>query len=136
MKLSLRKDIIQQIQTNAIVKIVPSSIKDAGVGVITLTAIKQGTVVFKPERNHFIQWEEVSGISDKTKQHIESVCNNNEFGFWLDRSINDIGAAYFVNHSDTPNLIHYITNDIYVALKDIQIGEELTCKYQKGEIDW
>jgi SET domain-containing protein len=134
--MSIKNQILQQIQNDLIVKIVPSSIKGAGVGVIALTPITKGEVVFKPKKNYFINWEEVSFANCDTIKHVKTVCNHNEFGFWLDREINDIGAAYFVNHSDKPNLIHDLSNDIYFACEDIKKGEELTCKYLPEEIDW
>ena len=131
-----KNQIIQQIQNRAIVKLVPSSISGAGVGVVALTPIYQGEVVFKPEQNHFIQWAEVSFANEESIRHIKSVCNNNEFGFWIDRQVNEIGAAYFVNHSGEPNLTHDLSSDIYFAARNIEIGEELTCKYLPEEIDW
>jgi SET domain-containing protein len=134
--MNLKTQIIQQIQSGIVVKIVPSSIKGAGVGVVALTPIEKGEIVFQPEKNCFIQWGEVSFASEESIQHIKSVCNNDEFGFWLDRPVNEIGASYFVNHSDEPNLTHDLSTDIYFAAKNIEIGEELTCKYLSNEIDW
>jgi SET domain-containing protein len=131
-----KSQIIQQIQNDIIVKIVPSTISGAGVGVVALTPIEKDEIVFVPQKNHFIRWEEVSFANQSSIDHIKSVCNNDDFGFWLDRPINDIGAAYFVNHSEDPNLTHDLLNDIYFAAKNIQIGEELTCKYLPNEIDW
>ncbi len=40
----------------------------------------------------------------------------------------------FINHSDNPNIES--TPDADRAIKDIQIGEEMTCDYEKYEKDW
>lgn len=135
--MSLNKQALtNQIRNGILVKLVPSSIIDAGVGVITLTEIYENEVVFAPKDQCFIRWGEVADIGHIVLEHIKKVCNNNEYGFWIDCHINDIGAAYFVNHSEEPNLIHDKQCDIYYAARKIVIGEELTCKYSPDEIDW
>lgn len=132
----LKKQILNQLRDKAVVKIVPSSIIGAGVGVVALTTIDKNEIVFAPESNQFVLWQEVSLCGKEVVDHIKSVCNNNEFGFWIDCEVNKINAAYFVNHNDAPNLHHDLDNDIYYALKDIEIGDELTCKYLPEEMDW
>ena len=131
-----RSELTKQILNGALVKLVPSSIVNAGVGVIALTEIDSDEIVFTPKDICFIRWGEVQGVESNIINHIKKVCNNNSYGFWIDCQINDIGAAYFVNHSDEPNLIHDKERNIYYAAKKISIGEELTCKYSSDEIDW
>jgi SET domain-containing protein len=132
----LKKQILRQLRDQAVVKVVPSSIVGAGVGVIALTTIDKNEIVFAPESNQFILWQEVSLCGQEVVDHIKSVCNNNDLGFWIDCEVNKISAAYFVNHSDEPNLYHDLNTDIYYAIKDIEIGDELTCKYLPEEINW
>jgi SET domain-containing protein len=132
----LKKQILRQLHNAAVVKVVPSSIVGAGVGVVAVTSIDKNEIVFAPEDNHFVLWEEIASCGEDVANHIERVCNSNEFGFWIDCEINKISAAYFVNHSDEPNLHHDLNTDIYYAIKDIEIGDELTCKYLPEEINW
>jgi len=134
--MNLKNKILQQIMWDIVVKIVPSKIPNAGVGVIPLTSIEKGEIVFKPKINVFISWEELSSIENGIFEHIKKTCNNNQYGFWVDCPINDIHAAYFVNHSEDPNLYHDLEADVYYAIKNIPKGEELTCKYLPEEIDW
>lgn len=131
-----KQQLTNQIRNGILVKLVPSSIVGAGVGAVTLTEIDKGEIVFAPKDQCFIRWGEVADIGHIVLEHIKKVCNNNEYGFWIDCHVNDIGAAYFVNHSDEPNLIHDREHDIYYAARKIKIGEELTCKYSPDEIDW
>jgi len=131
-----KHQLISQICGGIVVKLVPSSIVGAGVGVITLTEIDENEVVFMPRDPCFVRWSELEDAQDNILEYIKKVCNNNEYGFWIDCQINDIGAAYFVNHSEEPNLIHDKERDIYYAVRKICIGEELTCKYSSDEIDW
>ena len=131
-----KNELINQIRNGVLVKIVPSSIIGAGVGVEVLTEIDKDEVVFAPKETHFVCWDELFDVEDDVINYIKKVCHNNKYGFWIDCHINDIGAAYFVNHSDEPNLIHNAERDIYYAARKIKIGEELTCKYSLDEIDW
>jgi SET domain-containing protein len=132
----LKKQILNLLLDKAVVKIVPSRIAGAGVGVIALNSIDKDEIVFSPDTNCFISWQEVSSCSDEVLKHIKDVCHTNEFGFWIDCELNKINASYFVNHSESPNLRHDVETDTYYALRNIDVGEELTCKYLPEEITW
>jgi len=134
--MNLKNKILHQILWGVVVKLAPSRIPNAGVGVVTLTTIEKGEIVFKPKNNIFISWEELSNVESGIFEHIKKTCNNNQYGFWIDCAVNDISASYFVNHSEDPNLYHDLDTDIYYAIKNITKGEELTCKYLQKEIDW
>jgi hypothetical protein len=131
-----RTDLINRILRGPSVKLVPSSIAGAGVGVVTLTEIRSGQVVFAPRHNHFVRWSELAGLPDSVTGYVKQICNHDAEGFHLDCHLNEVGAAYFVNHSLKPNLTHDRGSDVYYAARDIRIGEELTCVYDPDEIDW
>lgn len=130
-----KKQAINQSINGIITQLIPSSIVGAGVGVKCLTEIYKDEIVFKPENNCFIAWREIHH-PPHIINYIKKICNHNEHGFWIDCLINNIGSAYFVNHSEVPNLFHDKQNDTYYALRDIEIGEELTCLYSEDEMDW
>jgi SET domain-containing protein len=131
-----KRELINQIRNGILVKLVPSSIVGAGVGVQALTEINKNEIVFAPKEIYFVDWSEIRDVEEHIIKYIKKVCNHNEHGFWIDCGINDISAAYFVNHAEDPNLIHDKERDIYYAAKKVEIGEELTCKYSPDEIDW
>ena len=131
-----KQKIEKEILYDIVVKLAPSKIANAGVGVFALTPIEKDEIVFRPEKNEFIPWESLKGIEANIYKHIKSVCNHDDYGFWIDCSINKVGPAYYVNHSDVPNLYHDLQTDTFHAIKNIAIGEELTCKYLPKEIDW
>jgi len=131
-----KQQITNLINNGIVTQLIPSSIEGAGVGVRTLSEVKKGEIVFAPRDNCFVQWGELYDQSGLIIDYIKKICNHNSYGFWIDCDINDIGAAYFVNHSETPNLFHDRGGDTYYALHNIKIGEELTCKYSPDEIDW
>jgi SET domain-containing protein len=131
-----KKQILEELLIHPIVKLAPSSIPNAGVGVFALTPMSKGEKIFYTKKNIFIEWMEIKGLEDNIIQHIRQTCNNNEYGFSIDRCLNELSPSYYVNHSDDPNLFHDMELDIYWAIKDIAIGQELTCKYLTNEIDW
>ena len=134
--MSLRNQILQELFDKTIVKLAPSKINNAGVGVFAMSEIEKEDIVFATNTNKFIQWFEIEGIDQNISRYIKQMCNHNEHGFWIDCPVNKISPSYYVNHSENPNLYHYLDTDTYYAIKNIEIGEELTCKYLPEEIDW
>ena len=61
------------------------------------------------------------------------MCNSNKDGLYLSRSPNNINLAYFVNHSDNPNVFHNLKLDRFVAIRDIGVDEEIVCIYNEDE---
>jgi len=134
--MDLRNQILQELFDKTIVKLAPSQINNAGVGVFAMSEIEKEDIVFATNTNKFIQWFEIEGIEQNISHYIKQMCNHNEHGFWIDCPVNKISPSYYVNHSEEPNLYHDLNTDTYFALKNIKIGEELTCKYLPEEVDW
>jgi hypothetical protein len=134
--MNLRNQILQELFDKTIVKLAPSQINNAGVGVFAMSEIEKEDIVFATNTNKFIQWFEIEGIEQNISHYIKQMCNHNEHGFWIDCPVNKISPSYYVNHSEEPNLYHDLNTDTYFALKNIKIGEELTCKYLPEEVDW
>jgi hypothetical protein len=134
--MNLKNQILQELFDKTIVKLAPSQINNAGVGVFAMSEIEKEDIVFATNTNKFIQWFEIEGIEQNISHYIKQMCNHNEHGFWIDCPVNKISPSYYVNHSEEPNLYHDLNTDTYFALKNIKIGEELTCKYLPEEVDW
>ncbi len=116
-----------------IVRLKPSTINNAGVGVFAVTFIPKDTLIFKPQRNYLIRWEE---IPIEALPYFKSICNIQDNGILIDCEPNKISAAYFVNHSHNPNLLHNLETDEFWAVRDISVDEELTCYYLPSERNW
>lgn len=127
-----KKSIIRSINYNTKTRLKPSTVC-SGVGVFALIDIKKGEDIFldiSPDLI-FIKWEL---IQDNTvKDYLSTMCNSNDKGIYLSRLPNEINISYYVNHSEQPNVFHDLENDRYLAIRDIQAGEEILCKYTDKE---
>ena len=102
----------------------------SGIGLFTDESIKKGTVVWKYNTtfDHLFTKEEMNQLSDAAKEQLHKYAYFDEkYGKYL--LCGD--DARFFNHSDNPNCLDNISDeDISVAGRDIEKGEELTCNYK------
>lgn len=124
---------IKESLTKPIVRLQPSTVKNAGIGLFAVTYIPKDTLLFPSPNNHLIEWKY---IPELVRDYLKSICHNTSEGVYLDRPPNEIYTAYYVNHSENPNVFHDSAKDNYWAIRDIQPGEELTCYYLIEERDW
>jgi SET domain-containing protein len=92
-----------------------------GIGLFTLEKIEKGQVIAE-----LSEFDIKIKKDDVPQKHIEMF----EFYFGVEK---DCYQTYFdnmrfMNHSDYPNCID-AKNGMCIAIKDIEIGEELTCDY-------
>ena len=104
-----------------------------GVGVFSLCDIPKGTIIWK-ERQEAVKvpWDK---IPKWMEDNIVSLTWCDEKGFWIDCDLDRIYQAYYVNHSDDPNL-GVDEEDFYIAIRDIKKDEELLYRYSEQEKDW
>lgn len=133
----MKKHILNSIKAESYVHLKPSLVCD-GVGVFALRFIKKGTTLFADvvSDTDFTKWDTLRDIDSNVIKYIKSICNGNDSGFYLSRTINNINLAYYVNHSNTPNTHHDLSNDRFVTIRDIMEGEEILCEYVPEEMDW
>lgn len=130
----MRKQIINSILNNCNVRLQQSTVCN-GVGVFAITPIPAGTTLFKdviPD-TEYIEFAELSNISETVISYLVSMCNSDESGIYLSRTVNNINISYFVNHSENPNVEHDLNHDEYRAIRNINVGEEILCVYCENE---
>lgn len=110
----------------------PSSVCN-GVGVFALVDIIQDTCIFKPRKQKYIYWTEVSS---EIKSNLEQLTYCDEEGFWIDCDLDCIGPQYYINHSNSPNVAYNKDTGELYATRNIKKDEELTDYYFPGERDW
>lgn len=131
----IKQTIIQNILHNTNLRLKPSKVCD-GVGLFTIHPIKKGEVLMKDVTadTTFISWAELPGLHADVKSYLNTMCNSTAHGIFLSRTPNNINLAYFVNHSDSPNVTHDLNLDEFVAIRDIESGEEIVCVYTQEEM--
>ena len=110
----------------------PSKVCD-GVGVFSLCDIPKGTIIWKERQEPVkVPWDK---IPKWMEDNIVSLTWCDKDGFWIDCDLDRIYQAYYVNHSDNPNL-GVDEKDYYIAIRNIKKGEELLYRYSEQEKDW
>ena len=105
----------------------------SGVGVFSLCDIPKGTMIWKGRQEaKKILWDE---IPEWMHDHIVSLTWCDKEGFWIDCDLDRIYQAYYVNHSDEPN-IGIDKDEFYIAIRDIKKDEELLYRYSTNEQSW
>jgi SET domain-containing protein len=130
-----KQKIIQNILHNTNLRLKPSKVCD-GVGLFAIRPIRTGDVLLQDVTadTTFIQWAELPGLHQDVKSYLNTLCNSTTDGIFLSRTPNNINLAYFVNHSDSPNVTHNLNSDEFVALRDIEVDEEIVCVYAQEEM--
>jgi hypothetical protein len=130
----IKKEIIDNISKNTKLRLKPSKVCD-GVGLFSIVEIKEGEVIFDDVTadDIYIRWDEIPDLRDEVKNYLNSMCNSDPDGLYLSRTPNNINLAYFVNHSDNPNVFYNLELDRFIAIKDIGVDEEIVCVYNEDE---
>lgn len=106
----------------------PSAIE--GLGVYSSVPIRKGDLVwaFDQRFDRLIPKAEIETAPDHLREFFE------RYGYdmpgYPDALALDADEGRFMNHADAPNL-DFTSPDRGVALRDIPVGEELTCNYHE-----
>src|SRR3989338_3261498 len=107
-----------------------------GIGLFADEFIKKGTLVqrFEPGFDLIISQDELTKLSEAAKsEFLKYAYKNKETGKYILCADN----TRFLNHSAEPNLTSKdIHEEIDIAAKDIQQGEELTVNYNEFDADF
>ncbi len=131
-----RDEILESIR-NLKVKLAPSKINNAGVGLFALVDIPKDNLIFdfKTEDHHF-KYEEIYDFPKEIIDYIWGMTDGTENGFNLDVPAFMMYSAYYVNHSYFPNVFWDRRTGELFSTKNIAIGEELTTYYKPSERDF
>jgi len=104
-----------------------------GIGVFAISDIKKGTLLFEYDITEMV-WvnaSEIANTSDKIKKMYEDFCVVKDNGtlYGCPANFNQLTMAWYMNHSDTPN-VEIDENYDFRTLREIKDGEELTINYK------
>jgi hypothetical protein len=112
----------------------PSRLVPTQVGLFALMPIAAEKIVLPYryfDESRLISWEELESLDEATRHKLKQYCYKSKKGIHAPKDINTIGICYFINHSCEPNLYCTRKGD-FVALRNIQIDEELTADLEKN----
>lgn len=101
-----------------------------GVGVFAVRAIPRSTYVFAPDDDALVsvRQQDIRQLPRAIRRLYEDFCIRRGRTLLCPVSFNSLRPAWYVNHSDSPNLA---ADDEYrfYSLRQIRAGEELTIDY-------
>ncbi len=111
----------------------PSKVCD-GVGVFALTEIPKDTLIWRifPKEYHKYKWEE---IPNEYEDYVTNMTFCDEEGFKIDCDLDRLYGAYYVNHSENPN-VRIGKHDEYISTRIIYKDEEILYNYPPKDKIW
>ena len=100
-----------------------------GIGVESMQLITKGSIIWKycDRFNKIYTVEDLKHLTPIEKDFVDTYMYSNEHGDY----VLDLDNSRFMNHSSKPNTSFPYDSEYGYALKDITIGEELTCDYRE-----
>ncbi len=124
---------LKDLENNSFTRLAPCT---HGVGVIAIRKIPKDTDPFHGVLDfkfHKIRVEKILGdpnLVEGVKKLVRDMCPEVDGYYYVPSySINEIGIGYYLNHSSNPNMGEKNGGEDFMALRDIEIGEELTVDY-------
>lgn len=105
-----------------------------GIGLFADQFIPKGTTTWQYDPEFDVAFSEEAFKRLPNQQASDTFLKRSYYDYDLKKYILCCDDQCFINHSDNPNIDS--TPGLDIALKDIQIGEELLCDYTKFEFDW
>lgn len=126
-----KKEILKELE-NTFCRLKPSKIE--GVGVFAVRDIPKNTKPFGTRNQKWIK------LNIKELEHLDKeVLKMIDDFFVIEKDgsvevpefgLNGMDISFFVNNSDTPNLITKDGGYSFITLRDVKAGEELTVRYE------
>jgi hypothetical protein len=111
-----------------------------GIGVFAIVQIEAGVHLFGPETDGIraVAAEIVEGLSEEKRQLYLDFCVPHGGSYHAPASFNGLTIAWYLNHSDEPN-VECTQDEGFMTARAIGAGEELTIDYRAfypGALPW
>jgi uncharacterized protein len=112
------------------VRLKPSEIPDAGVGVFAIVDIPKDVIIFQFDNSeiNWIKEEEIKNLPPEIQEMYRHFSVEKDGMLGAPKHFNQMTPAWYINHSKNPNCGCNDEYDFY-TLRDIKKGEELTVDY-------
>ncbi len=127
----MKQDLINELQHETYAALAPSSLH--GIGVVAIKKIPKGTrniFSISPINWELLSFEEVEQLPVHSKYLVENFCLFNDTHYYVpQQGFKVMDLCYYLNHSDTPNLVSINEGEFFEAICDIEVGTELLIDY-------
>jgi SET domain-containing protein len=130
----LAENLIMDLEERVYCRLQPSPIH--GIGVFAIRTNPKGInpfVSFAYEDFEGVTTDKIlknKNIHPNVKKYVQDMCALQDGKIYLyDLGMNAINIAYYLNHSDNPNMIEENDGEVFRTKKEIKVGEELTVDY-------
>ena len=126
-----KDQILEQLKNDAYVRLATT---EHGIGVVAIKPIPAGTDVFKGCMQGIgflgVAKVEIDELEEPLRKLVVDFCPLQDDQYWLpDSGIESIDKSYYLNHSNTPNMMTPDGGEIFITTRDIKVGEELVVDY-------
>lgn len=127
-----KEDVLKHLKEDVYVRVGPSKIH--GVGLIAVRDIPKGTDPFKnlydPPTYAFSE-EDLKDVPPGVRSMVKDYFGREEGLHYIPATgTNPLDVLHFINHSSEPNVHTINEGSVFVAVRDIQAGEELFADYR------
>ncbi|MCL5435845.1 MAG: SET domain-containing protein [Patescibacteria group bacterium] len=126
-----KKGLLKHLVEDIYIRIKPSQIH--GVGIFAERDIPKGCDPFRLYQP--LQWTALDASEIKTlPPHVQKIISDfyapdGQQTYVPKNGLNVFDITFYINHSDTPNMVSLDGGENFVAARDIKAGEELTSDY-------
>ena len=126
-----KESLLNELRCQTFVALKPSAV--AGIGVFAITDIKKGQGrLFSNDSSEWIRIhkDEIALLPEHSRFLVENHCLYDEDHYFVpEYGFKMIDLVVYLNHSDQPNVVSINEGEDFIALRDIQAGEELFVDY-------
>jgi len=128
-----KQELLNELKGNTWVMLKPSPIE--GIGVFALIDIPKGCREMFSQPDPADQWinitkDEVAALPAHARFMVENYCLYDEEHYFVPaHGFKKTDLVYFINHSDSPNIISIDDGNYFEATRNIGAGEELLLDY-------
>jgi len=131
--MNTKEKLLQELAHNTFVMLRPSPV--GGVGVFAIRKIPKGcrSMFSNPDVNEKwvkISKQEMAALPTFAQDIVINYCLFDEDAYFVpEKGFKKMDLSYYINHSDTPNIISINDGEYFETTRDIQINEELFLDY-------